>query len=91
MGRGTLAAELVKKAYPGMRPAGPVFDIPAAGDAIDWHLQFLDDLNEVLKDADAAAQISAFSSLSPSDQAKTLVASLRHWGNLNQVVTIRHR
>lgn len=91
MGRGTLAAELVRDAYQGMRPAGPVFEVPAAGDAVDWHLQLFADINEGLSDATAAAQIAAFNNLSIYEQAKTLVASLRHWGRLNQVVTIRHR
>jgi len=90
-GRGTLAATLVKGAYQGMRPAGPVFEIPPAGDAIDWHLRFLADLNEGLSDSVAADQIAAFAKMSPNDQAKILVLSLRHWGDLNQVVTIRHR
>jgi hypothetical protein len=91
MGQGTLAAALSKEAYSGMRPAGPVFEVPASGDAIDWHLKFFADPNEGLSDTVAAEQIAAFAKLSPYDQARSLVASLRHWAGLNQVVTIRHR
>lgn len=91
MGRGTLADAIVNEAYKGMRPAGPIFEMPAYGDAIDWHLKFLADFNEGLSEAERKAQIEAFDKLPPLEQAKTLLASLRHWSNINQVVTIRHR
>ncbi len=91
MGRGTFAAELVRDAYRGMRPAGPVFAVPEAGDAVDWHLHLLSDLRGGLSDDEVAKQISAFNALGPAAQAQTLLASLLHWGKLNQVVTIRHR
>ncbi|WP_165837170.1 TIR domain-containing protein [Phenylobacterium hankyongense] len=91
MGRGTLAAELVTEAYRGMRPGGPVFDIAPSGDAVDWHLRLFEDLSGSLSDADAAAQIEAFNGLEATAQAQVLLSSLRHWGDLNQVVTIRHR
>ncbi len=91
MGRGTLASELVTEVYRGMRPGGPIFEIPAAGDAVDWHLRFLEDLNGQLSEADTANQIKAFNELIPSAQADTLIASLEHWSALNQVVIVRHR
>jgi tetratricopeptide (TPR) repeat protein len=91
MGRGTLAAELIRDAYKGMRPGGPIFEMPAAGDAVDWHLQFKFDLDPNFTEIDAANEILEFDKISAADQAKILILSLRHWGKLNQVVTIRHR
>ncbi len=91
MGRGTLAAQVIKDAYRGMRPAGPVFDLPDAGDAVDWHLRFYEDLNEGVTNGQIQAQIKAFDMLGADQQAEFLIASLKHWGCLNQVVTIRNR
>ncbi len=91
MGRTTLASGLVEKAYPGMRDGGPVFDIPANGDAVDWHLRFKADLDGQLSEDDVARQIDVFNQLFPDKQAETLINSLKHWGEINQVVTIRHR
>lgn len=91
MGRGSLAAELIRDAYRGMRPAGPIFEIPEAGDAIDWHLALIRDIRGKLTREETAAQIDAFSNLTPQQKATTILASLSHWGKLNQVITIRHR
>ncbi|WP_157886608.1 TIR domain-containing protein [Acetobacter ascendens] len=91
MGRGTIASAIVNDAYQGMRCAGPVFEMPASGEAIDWHLKFFDDLEGGLSEDATAAQIAAFKNFSVHEQAKTLVSSLKHWGDLNQVITIRHR
>jgi len=91
MGRGTLATELVQNAFRGMRPGGPVFDLPEAGDAVDWHLRFYEDLCNGLPAATAAAQKKAFEEAGAEQQAKFLLSSLRHWGALNQVVTVRNR
>ncbi|PVM83747.1 toll/interleukin-1 receptor domain-containing protein [Caulobacter radicis] len=91
MGRGTLAAELVRSAFRGMRPGGPVFDLPDSGDAVDWHLKFYADLHDGITPETAAQQKEAFEEASPSEQAKYLLTELKHWGALNQVVTIRNR
>lgn len=91
MGRGTLAADLIKDAYSGMRQGGPVFEIPPGGDGTDWHLQFFSDLAGGITSDQAEEQKQAFASLSDQEQATFLLNSLEHWAALNQVVTIRHR
>ncbi len=91
MGRGTVATQISKLAFRGLRPAGPIFDLPRNADAVDWHLRFHEDLHGRLSADEAKRQSEAFSALSPSSQADMLLNALSHWGNLNQVVTIRSR
>ncbi|OCI98479.1 hypothetical protein A6U85_32255 [Agrobacterium sp. 13-626] len=91
MGRGTLAADLVRESYRNMRQAGPVFEIPPGGDGTDWHLQLFADLAGKLTSDQAEAQKLAFTALSEREQASVLLTALEHWATLNQVVTIRHR
>tara|TARA_R110002051_G_scaffold116268_1_gene189515 strand:+ start:259 stop:2862 length:2604 start_codon:yes stop_codon:yes gene_type:complete len=92
IGRSTLAKALSTSAFPGVRPGGPIFDLSAAADAVDWHLRFFEEAKDGnLAPGEAAAQIQAFGKLSPADQALSLATSLDHWANINQVVTIKTR
>jgi len=74
-----------------MRPAGPVFKLPDAADAIDLHLRLREDINDGLTPAERQEQMAAFNSLTPQQQADALMASLSHWAGTNQVVTLRSR
>lgn len=92
IGRSTLAKGLATSAFPGARPAGPVFDLSAAADAVDWHLRFFEEAKDGnLAPGEAAAQIKAFGKLSPPEQALSLATSLDHWADINQVVTVKTR
>jgi len=91
MGRGAIGKSLVRRAFLGMRPAGPVFDLPDAADAVDWHLTLYEDLNGKMTAIQMAQQMDAFPEAEPDKAADFLVSSLAHWGELNQVVTIRCR
>ncbi len=92
IGRSTLAKSLAASAFPGTRPAGPVFDLSAAADAVDWHLRFIEEAKDgKLTPSEAAEQIQAFGKLSPPQQALSLATSLAHWADMNQVVTIKTR
>jgi hypothetical protein len=91
MGRGTVGKHLIPRVFVGMRPGGPIFDLTDAADAIDWHLKLFEDLNGGITAYDMARQMDAFPAHNPGAQAEFLWQSLRHWGDLNQVVTVRSR
>lgn len=80
MGRGTLASELVRDAYKGTRPGGPVIEIPEAGDAVDWHLSLLKDIKGSLTKEETSAQIDTFTALPPPKKAQVIFDLLSHWG-----------
>lgn len=91
MGRGTLSKELVESTFRQMRSAGPIFEIPANGDAVDWYLQFYTDLNYPVTNETIEKQIFFFTQLNDEEKADALIACLQHWASLNQVITLRHR
>jgi TIR domain len=91
MGRGTVAQNLTRRIFRGMRPAGPIFDVPDAADAIDWHLELYQDLNGQLSPYQMALQMDAFPDSNADQAAEFIERALVHWEQLNQVVTIRSR
>lgn len=91
IGRTTFARQLLKSAFQTSRPAGPIFELSTAADAVDWHLRIFEDLEGGLSPESTERQIVAFSALGPEDQADTLCRALEHWGRLNQVVIVRVR
>ena len=91
MGKATVAKKEIPQAYKGMRPGGPVFNLPDAADAIDLHLRLREDLTDGINAGETEAQIKAFSRASPAEKADYIRASLLHWASLNQVVTLRSR
>ncbi|WP_246091682.1 toll/interleukin-1 receptor domain-containing protein [Aliirhizobium smilacinae] len=91
MGRTSVARSVVNTSFSGMRPAGPVFDLPDMAEAADIHLRLMEDLDGALSKQEIERQLSAFQRLGPEEQASMVLRSLSHWAKLNQVVVLRTR
>lgn len=91
MGRSTFARQLLESAFRSMQVAGPVFELADSASAIDWHLAFHQDIRGKSSPDEIAKQIAAFDGLSDSDKAKSLLASMSHWAETNQPITIKSR
>ncbi|MDN3275864.1 toll/interleukin-1 receptor domain-containing protein [Frankia sp. RB7] len=91
MGRSTFAREIIRDSFPAMRHAGPFFDLPDMADAVDIHLRLKEDLDGTMSKEEIERQIAAFQTLETDKQALTILKSLGHWAELNQVVVLRTR
>lgn len=91
MGRSAVAKVIIRDSFSAMRPAGPFFDLPDMADAVDIHLRLKEDLDGAMSKEKIERQIVAFQALETDKQALTILKSLSHWAELNQVVVLRTR
>ncbi|MBX5070506.1 TIR domain-containing protein [Rhizobium lentis] len=91
MGRTATAKRIVAKTFSSMRPAGPVFELPDMAEAVDLYLRLKEDLDGVMSKEQLAAQTDSFQRLAVEQQVEFILSSLKHWADLNQVVTLKTR
>lgn len=90
MGRRTLGRSLPRRIAPGLRPSGPIFNLPDACDAVDIYLALFADIFGDPSPHELARLTAAFPS-TPTEQAKLLADCLDHWAQINQPVVLRTR
>lgn len=91
MGRATISKRVISTTFSAMRPAGPVFDLPDMTEAVDLYLRLKEDLDGIMSDQELQTQTGAFQALDVPKQIGFILSSLKHWADLNQVVTLRTR
>jgi tetratricopeptide (TPR) repeat protein len=91
MGRSSTAKRIVANTFASMRPAGPVFELPDMAEAVDLYLRLKEDLDGVMTKDELATQTTAFQNLAVKQQVEFILSSLKHWADLNQVVTFKTR
>ena len=89
MGRTTAATNLISRIYPASRKGGPILDLAPFADALDLFLALRGQIDRKLDNDSIRTTIAKFNALSPLEQSKTIFANLRHFGAINQIVTVR--
>ncbi len=91
MGRTTISRAVMENTLRTSRGGGPVFDLPDMAEAIDFYLAILQDQNGVMERQQVEKQIEQFNRIDDEAKADAILALVRHWAELNQVITFRTR
>ncbi|TAJ35670.1 MAG: toll/interleukin-1 receptor domain-containing protein [Reyranella sp.] len=89
MGRKAFASNLIPRLFPTETLGGPFLDIARFADSLDLHLSLLDTIHGQRSQSRTEQEKDLFQKMTAAEQAQTIHANLRHFGELNQTVIVR--